>query len=82
MSKHWLYTADISWVVNHDKMSLIDKANKVYRFLRGLPPFRSPEHRTVLTELVDSTKEGAQAFEDKLEVLYNFCDYHRIWLSA
>lgn len=80
--EHWLYKADISWVANHPKMTDAEKADKIWYFLHRLKPFTSKTHRTVLTELVTASKIGRKDFEDKLEVLYNFCDYYRIWLSV
>lgn len=82
MSKpYWKYKADISWVVDNPTMKLEERADKIFRFLQGLPPFRRKEHRTVLTDVVSAAISGPIVFEEKIQVLYNFCDYHRVWLS-
>lgn len=81
--QHWQYHADISWVLNKDKMDLAVKADKIRKFLSGLPPFENhPEHLTIFDELETAAPKGKEAFEEAVEVLFNFCDYYRIWISS
>lgn len=78
----WLHKADISWALHNKHFSNQDKASKVVKVLSGMEQFKSPEHRTVLDAVVEGAKQGNREFEEALEVLYNFCDYHSIWLAS
>ncbi len=80
-SQHWRISADISGSVRSNA-SAVTKAEGIVRRLQGMNVFQSVEHRTVLTELVEAAEAGGiPLFEEKLDVLYNFCDYNRIWLG-
>jgi len=79
--RHWRMRADISGSVNSHTLSSTEKASGIFRRLQGLKIFQKEEYRTVLTDLVTAAEQGVQTFEDRLEALYNFCDYHRIWLG-
>jgi hypothetical protein len=76
---HWQYRVDISGIVNNDKKSHTQKAEEIAAKLAPVPVFRDcPEVKTVLKELVEA---DVSQFEDRLEALYNTCDYYRVWLA-
>ena len=76
---HWMYRVDISNIVNNDKKTNLQKAQEIVAKLEPVPVFRDcPEVHTVLEELRDTTETE---FEDRLEALYNTCDYYRVWLA-
>jgi hypothetical protein len=78
----WLYKADVSWILNNRNISNRDKAGRMVKILEDLELFRKREYNTVISALVEGAKSGNSAFESAVEVLYNVCDYHRIWLAA
>lgn len=81
MPQGWKYRVDILTILNHRKLVQKDKAARIVKLLGALPPFESAEHQTVLTDVLKAADSTRSRFEEAVEVLYNFCDYHHIWLA-
>lgn len=79
----WRFRADISWILHEKKYNLSTKAQKINRALRGLPPFRNPEYKTLLTAMLEAAEDNNKRdFEESIDNLFAFCDWFGVWLSA
>ena len=79
--KGWKYQTNLSPILNNRRLPRELKITQINEALGTLPVFQTEEGKLALNEFNQrsSTEDG---FEEALDMLFEFCDYYRVWLSA